>query len=843
MFVKLLFAISFCFVICDAEDLSFPQLSDTELNLHKKSSIGYGVFLRHKKDLTEHFSNALSSVLTVTESLNSNGPAVGVLNCNESSDVICEDKEEKLLLFKDGEVVNSVDLDYISTPEDAEFLIVTLLNEDLMLNVTKSEDLHELVQTAAKNKKNIILAISNPGELLHQALLNAALESNGEPIFAYTMDFENPFFTADNGRIKNINGELWVIMCSLAHGEKCPYGQYKATITSNTVPALLRHMQQDSFATIINDNATLNNEIESGLDTGKDIVILTAGKGKLERALKISESLCSINFPFSKCLVVDGQTVQTPVATSEGRIYMSFKTQPDIEQEIMVGYLGSESFGEVEQHYERLNEHRLIYERSLKYRFPLSEERPPSKRKAISLTEINETNEPIVADDEESRFNEPVYVQEIQDDAVMHAVHTNKALKDLYLFDFKSYSRLTDVTYEKVITGSDFAVILFTHEFNPKALAALATFIEIHRTYAGNSPLHRVECFDWPDVCQKAEVTTYPRMFFYRSGNDRTPHEYKGIWMQSEIEAAIRRYSLAWPMVVQKESDLDKISATSEPIVCGIAFTEQGEKVFREAAQVIGGDYQVLLIKKSAVSSIKPMLNNRQWDGKSDLIAVNINTKFLPYKKTFSTVEDVKQIVAKALEKNWVELSVINFQKLMAAPEPLVIQYIDKSAVSRDQLELRQQLEKIANSEKFYGKILFTWMDSTPNTAGNYALHMHSGGEWEGAPIAFFNKKGSVNFKSVTDTKEDITSWLNSCLEGKEKISYKLRNEEWKGRLPGYDLLQIMKDEGTYPVFQPSKVTEEEQEKPKPTGGRFHGGKPTIHAAPAVVTNKPHTEL
>nr|XP_002126329.1 thioredoxin domain-containing protein 16-like [Ciona intestinalis] len=445
--------------------------------------------------------------------------------------------------------------------------------------------------------------------------------------------------------------------------------------------------------------------------------------------------------------------------------------------------------------------------------------------------------------DEDSYNEDPKYAQEVQDDAVMHAVHTNKELKDLYLYDFKSYSRLTDKTYEAVTNGNEYAVILFTHEFNPKALAALSSFIGIHRTYKEGSPLHRVECFDWPDVCQKAGITTYPRMFFYRPGSDRKPIEYHGIWMQSEMENAINRHALPWPRIITKEKELETMKPHSRPVVCGLIVTDQGEKIFTEAAQQLGSDYEVIMFKKLALNAIKSYVKAKNWDGKSDLVAVNIKHKFLPHTQTFTSVDEVKQGVATALEQKWTEMTVVNFQKLMSAPEPLVIQYVDKSANKKVERDLTDAFKKIANSKEFDGKIIFTWMDSSPNTPGEYALNIHSGGKWEGAPIVFFDKKGSVMFRDVINAENKSAKWLTDCLAGKIEATYKLRDEEWKGRLPGYDLLQIMKDEGTYPVFPKKEVEEKQETVPR---GPVHSGKQkkVVPQEPKEEGNQPkHTEL
>lgn len=57
----------------------------------------------------------------------------------------------------------------------------------------------------------------------------------------------------------------------------------------------------------------------------------------------------------------------------------------------------------------------------------------------------------------------------------------------------------------------------------------------------GTSPLYRLECYNWPDVCQKIEVYTTPRMFF-KPAKSQEMYEYKGMWDKTEMENHIERF-------------------------------------------------------------------------------------------------------------------------------------------------------------------------------------------------------------------------------------------------------------------------------------------------------------
>lgn len=53
--------------------------------------------------------------------------------------------------------------------------------------------------------------------------------------------------------------------------------------------------------------------------------------------------------------------------------------------------------------------------------------------------------------------------------------------------------------------------------------------------------MYRVECYNWPDICEDAGVYTSPRLFFYPKGTtDRK--EYTGLWDKASIKDAILRY-------------------------------------------------------------------------------------------------------------------------------------------------------------------------------------------------------------------------------------------------------------------------------------------------------------
>lgn len=57
-----------------------------------------------------------------------------------------------------------------------------------------------------------------------------------------------------------------------------------------------------------------------------------------------------------------------------------------------------------------------------------------------------------------------ILVFDEQDDPVAYSVHFHKPLHDLYLYDYKTIPRLTDVTYDETIKSGKYSVILFTLE-------------------------------------------------------------------------------------------------------------------------------------------------------------------------------------------------------------------------------------------------------------------------------------------------------------------------------------------------------------------------------------------
>ena len=87
-------------------------------------------------------------------------------------------------------------------------------------------------------------------------------------------------------------------------------------------------------------------------------------------------------------------------------------------------------------------------------------------------------------------------VFEIQDDPVAHSIHYNKFLHDLHLHDYKSFSRLTDVSYDDVIKSDDFAVILFTLECKRYSFIKALGFRLYYFVYSSSSSLLRI-CLSW----------------------------------------------------------------------------------------------------------------------------------------------------------------------------------------------------------------------------------------------------------------------------------------------------------------------------------------------------------
>ncbi|XP_039248266.2 thioredoxin domain-containing protein 16-like [Styela clava] len=775
------------------EEKSF--VDDETFNEALSSEHMFGVFLYSKKDNDDlKVREAVNSIQLSEDSLDPHGIQLGIIDCKKSKIFHCKKPERlyHLILFKDGDVVAQVDMDDLQTLLDVQIHTKSNLLLDNINEIKDREEYNEIIKKHAGKSDFILFYIPELGTIEHLRMINSAIS---------IPKYISVYYTLNRDINDDKSHEVWYLNCLMSEDGKC---EVTYADGNNGDEDLQKFIQKSSHVMVLSENEDMSSTLTEMVNKGNDVLLLIAGPRKFESALALAKEVVNEMGSGIHALVVDGVKFS----------HFDLKSRVENDKIFAIASPGTAS------HAKYLNIGFL-----------------ESENPADLIVDFNNAmskqdqifTEPFGVRDEEIDLDlfdiEP---ETIQDDPIAYSVHHNKHVKDLYYFDYKTLPRLTDKTYEKVTQGMEYAVILFTLEFNPRALAALVAFVEIHNAFKTKtkSPMYRVECYNWPDICEKAKVFTSPRMFFYPP-ETTNPIEYTGMWEKVSMKNAILRYSNPSVIIVRKKEDILPYLPITTRSIIGLFESDDGTTEFRKAAEIMRKDYQFIEVHgevaKFVAEQYEVDLEHKR------LLA--LEDSFPKHKYgTFTTAQDIinfceETFVAPELQ----ELNIYSFVDILKDPKPLFIYFWVRE--NGDELTyfsaLKDMIQDIASNKILSDNILFMWMDVSTGTPGEFVLARYNYRARHEKPImGFFDKKGSVMLKSCQEavrcTNTSLITWIQNCIVGKEQATYELSKEEWKPRLDGYDFLQFMKDEGTYPEKKLTLGSSDEDEESKPShrGGR-----------------------
>ncbi|CAM4593086.1 unnamed protein product [Caretta caretta] len=416
----------------------------------------------------------------------------------------------------------------------------------------------------------------------------------------------------------------------------------------------------------------------------------------------------------------------------------------------------------------------------------------------IALVEDKIKGEQIQEDEDESDNND----QEIQDDQVMEAVYRDRK-RELPLELIRT---LTEETFSAALTETAHVVVLFYASWEAVSLAMLQSYVEVAIALKGTQGilLAKVNCWDWPDVCMKQNVTQFPITKMYEKG--ARPLTYTGMLGTAELLRFLRLSSISCPVKLTTIEEVDDYlsgevyadsSSYHSTSVLGIFHPSMKEarEAFVKAGNMLRGyvtiglyaeDDALVLARKYAVP-LPVLLLARHEDHRLDSIPLSKQSAL-----------DIVQTIRSQLLETFPEITVENLPHYLSLEKPLLILFSDGGLNQR----VRMEMLSLANG-KGHEAFLACWMNLKTTPVGRGVLkayfsippplpllawvNLHSGGEVFAFP----------SDQSVTET--NILSWLEKLIAGLEIPSTTLSDEAWKPPLPAYNFLHMMK--ATLPEF------------------------------------------
>ncbi|NXG75197.1 TXD16 protein, partial [Baryphthengus martii] len=406
------------------------------------------------------------------------------------------------------------------------------------------------------------------------------------------------------------------------------------------------------------------------------------------------------------------------------------------------------------------------------------------------VEQIQEVEEEEEEEDEKDNNN-----QDVQDDQVVEAVSRDKK-RELPLEQIRV---LTEETFHSALSETSRTVVLFYASWEAVSLAVLRSYVEVADRLKGTQGvlLSRVNCWDWPGVCTKENVTQFPTVKIYQEGERSVT--YDGMWGTEELTSFIMLSRVSCPLQLATIDEAEgylrgefppELSSYPHASLLGVfsTATSEASQAFEEAGNVLSGhvttgmyleDDALALSRKYAVSPPALLLAR---SGDRNVEGISLSKQ---------STQDLVQMIRYELLDVFPEITVQNLPRYLRLRRPFLILFSDGDIGQVESKELLK-LVKGRPQEAFvacrwnlkktpvgYG-VLKSYFGTVPSLPVLVWVNLHAGGQVFKFPPEL----------SVTET--NILSWLEKLKAGLEIPSSALSEEDWKPPLPAYDFLQMM---------------------------------------------------
>lgn len=418
---------------------------------------------------------------------------------------------------------------------------------------------------------------------------------------------------------------------------------------------------------------------------------------------------------------------------------------------------------------------------------------------AFVLKEESEGEDTSSSEDEDDDYLPP---EEIEDDEVSAAVLKAKvtiAPSDLV-------PSLTDKTFDAVRNDNNLLVVDFFQPWDARCKACLQPFVDAAAILGGldvgsfTIKLARVNCFDWSDVCQRNNITTYPTIKLFCKGIDEIV--YNGPLDSNHLTKAVLLLQTSAPVRLASKDDvqmffdgnLPKLArkATDLSIVGMFADEKCIEfKAYEIAAQSLQSKFFLGYVTGATAKSLSSEYGLR-------LPSVLAFKRSDPYQSltVFSdpfTSQHIIDFVYGSSIPSFGELTPFNLPTYLAHQRPLLIVFRSDT----EDASVTPVVKKIVrdNSLPF---LFLCWMPVYSNKDVNAEILKTYTGSTNALPalVLVDHEKGTFYHYKGEVTKPAVLNWVeNIVFGGQEHLSGSLPDREWKPLLEGYDFLEMIDEE------------------------------------------------
>ncbi|XP_075927564.1 thioredoxin domain-containing protein 16 isoform X2 [Petromyzon marinus] len=754
-----------------------PTLKSTDMNTVVNSPYSSLIYFKQKSTIqVKHF---LKNLDNASELLKQYAISVWQVDCQENHvERFCEKDNiiNKAYLFQLNKLPQPL---YLDTLFDVDSIMANTLHLLLMEEVRFVQDKQglQILKDTEKGRRDVVFAyLRATGLPEHRIFIEMAFVYGNKFIFAFSTD-QN--ILKDLGVLESsFSPHLWLINCgdlSLSDGQPCPETAFRQPFTLPYLHRFFKLASGPSYVETTEDPAHVQT-IFSELHIPE--VFLFSRRETYQYDKITARTLSHRLLGSAGVVLVRCEEHGVAFPTDFNVAYRGANPSTKVEHLLM------QSFEAVITRVEREETHG-------------SEQEP----------DHSGYGQPQEEDDYDPSSSDFMPLWAMQDDEVVMAV---EKIKNKKLNLEESVPALTDVGYQRVLSQPNMDLVIFYLGWDAVSKAFLWTFAEVAKKISAFSGVGRrvspwrVDCAEWTDVCQHANVSRLPAVLLFSSLVQR-PTAYPGTLSRDALLSWVAMIRVDSPLPLHSveeamaflRGDLPSCAADlcNASVLALLTVNMPAEiTAFVEASKALRGevlmglcitDRVALDVSTQLGSSIPSIIVFKR--GEPSLKTV-VFPRPISADVTVKTIRDSSQPA-------FAELSVSLLPELLRVGRPLLILFVGgRNGAS---VSAMRTLEAAARS----GALAYStacWMDIVDNPVGSEILETYLPRTANPPELVLVNPHrgaGQVYAFPKSDkplTASAISMWLSSIRLGNLQPTAVLPDKTWPPSRQNLDFLAIM---------------------------------------------------
>ncbi|KAL8611039.1 hypothetical protein ACOMHN_042655 [Nucella lapillus] len=358
---------------------------------------------------------------------------------------------------------------------------------------------------------------------------------------------------------------------------------------------------------------------------------------------------------------------------------------------------------------------------------------------------------------------------------------------------------LTDKTFPTTTRNNKLTVVLFYLQFDAQGMVFLNPYQEAGRKLAslkgGDSsahPLARMNCFDWTDVCEKENISTYPVVYIYRQGGQR--EQYRGALDTDALVRTVMLLEAEQPLMLSSSEEVGDFLKGQLPtptyrdtdnlVLLKLTSSQREMEAYKAVVKALETQMLFAMVGSDVETSFLPnggVLHKRPKDSAQPMEVMTENLD----------AASIVNFLQRGQFSLFPELTFRNFPALFARKKPLGILFYEPSVPSA--VDVHQSIVGLLQSGTEQDLTFCKMTVGEANPDAKPLLMNYSQTEELPAFTIVNHAKGEVYVLQDREmTPSALVPWMQAVKEGQVVPSKMLERGEWKPTSQHYDFLALM---------------------------------------------------